>query len=91
MLMFVHVSFQTNESGQDGFGGYGLGPPCDCVARKNGSPTGEANQAGKSPQHKTHHHRIFAGLRVIVGAVRNGPKTALLIQGLRSVIGAPDL
>jgi len=34
MSMFVHVSFQTNESGQDGYRRQGLGPPLDCVARQ---------------------------------------------------------
>jgi hypothetical protein len=29
---------------------------------KNGSPTGEANQAGNSPQNKTHNNGVFPGL-----------------------------
>jgi hypothetical protein len=49
------------------------------------------NQAGNSPQHQAHNNRIFTGLGVVVGPVGNGPETALLIEGLRSVIGTPNL
>src|ERR1041384_7088661 len=79
MSMLVHVSFQTNESGPD------------CFARKNGSPTSWPNQAGNSPQHQAHNHRIFTRLGVIVGPARDGAKTRLLIQRLGGEICAADL
>jgi hypothetical protein len=42
----VHVSFQTDGSGQDGFGGTGLETSSWIVSHgKNGSPSTEANQA----------------------------------------------
>ena len=88
----MHVSFQTNESGQDGDRRFKAWNLHVIVSHgKNGSRTGGANQAGKLPQQKTHNNGVFAGLGVIVGPMRDGPETALLIQGLRSVIGAPNL
>jgi hypothetical protein len=47
--MFVHVSFQTDGSGQDGFEGTGLETFSWIVSHgKNGSSTTGANQAGNS-------------------------------------------
>jgi len=58
---------------------------------KNGSPITGPNQAGNSPQDEAHDNRVFLWFRVVIRPPRDGFEAALLIEGLRGVVGAANL